>query len=55
MKAAQACGKAQRTISDAAIQRLLKLRHDPQSQAVREAADDALAKILSLENSLEDG
>ena len=55
MKAAQACGKIRRNIPDAAIQRLLELRFDPQSRAVREAADDALVEILSLENSLEDG
>ncbi|MEO7021518.1 MAG: HEAT repeat domain-containing protein [Ktedonobacteraceae bacterium] len=54
MKATQACGKIRRNIPDAAIQRLLNLRHDPQSRAVREAADEALAEILSLETGIED-
>jgi HEAT repeat protein len=54
MKAAQALGKLRRNIPDATIRRLLELRHDPRSRAVREAADEALAEILSLETGVED-
>ena len=54
MKAIQALKKMPRNIPDAAIRRLLELRHDPESQAVRNAADDALAEILSLETGIED-
>lgn len=54
MKAAQALGKLRRNIPDAAIRHLLELRHDPQSRAVRLAANDALAEILSLETGIED-
>jgi len=53
MKAAQALGKIRRNIPDEAIQRVLELRHDP-VRAVREAADDALGEILSLEAGMED-
>jgi HEAT repeat protein/transcriptional regulator with XRE-family HTH domain len=54
MKAAQALGKIRRNIPNVAIRRLLELRHDPQSRAVRLAANDALAEILSLETGIED-
>lgn len=54
MKAAQALGKLRRNIPDAAIRRLLELRHDPQSRAVRVAANDALPEILSLQTGIED-
>jgi len=54
MKAAQALGKLRRNIPDPVIRRLLELRHDQQSQVVRESADDALAEILSLETGIED-
>jgi HEAT repeat protein len=54
MNAAQALGQLRRNIPDATIRRLLDLRHDPQSRVVREAADEALAKILSLETGIED-
>jgi HEAT repeat protein len=54
MKAAQALGKLRRNIPDATIRRLLELRHDPQSRAVRGAADEALAEIFSLEMGIED-
>jgi HEAT repeat protein len=54
MKAVQALGKLRRNIPDATIRRLLELRHDPHSRAVREAADEALAEILSLETGIED-
>lgn len=54
VKAAQALRQIRRTIPDAAIRRLLELRHDPHSRAVRMAADDALAAILSLETGIED-
>lgn len=36
MKAAQTLGRLRRNIPDATIQRLLELRHDPLSRAVRE-------------------
>ena len=52
--AARALGSIRRNIPDAAIRRLLELRlHDP-VRVVREAADDALAEILSLETGIED-
>lgn len=54
MKATQALGKLRRNIPDAMIRQLLDLRHDPRSRAVREAADEALAEILSLETGIED-
>jgi HEAT repeat protein len=54
MKAAEALGNLQRNIPDESIRRLLDLRHDPKSPAVREAADFALADILSLETGIED-
>ncbi len=53
-EAAQALGKLRRNIPDAIIRRLLALRHDVRSRAVREAADTALAEILSLETGIED-
>lgn len=52
--AARTLGKLRRNIPDATIRRLLELRHDPRSRAVREAADEALAEILSLETGIED-
>ena len=56
MKAIQALGQLRRNIPDAALRRLLELRRDPdpKMRAVREAADDALAEILSLETGIED-
>ena len=54
MKAAEALGAIHRNIPDHAIRRLLELRHDPQALAVREAADEALAEILSRESGMED-
>jgi HEAT repeat protein len=56
VKAAQALGKIRRNIPDLAIKRLLALRSDPNPlmQSVREAADDALSEILSLETGIED-
>ena len=56
IKAAQALGKIRRNIPDAALQRLLEMRRDPDPnmRAVRDAADDALAEILSLETGIED-
>jgi HEAT repeat protein len=54
MKAVQALGRLRRNIPDAAIRRLLELRHDPQSRTVRLAANDALEEILSLETGIED-
>jgi HEAT repeat protein len=52
--AAWALGSVHRNIPDQAIRRLLELRHDPESQAVREAADEALTEILSRESGMED-
>ncbi len=55
MMAAQALGKIRRQIPERAVQRLEELRKDVESQAVCDAADDALAEILSLdENVIED-
>jgi HEAT repeat protein len=54
MKAVCALGRLRHNIPDATIRRLLDLRHDPQSRAVREAADETLAEILSLETGIED-
>jgi HEAT repeat protein len=54
MKAAQALGAIHRSIPDRAIKRLMELRRDPETQAVREAADEALTEILSYENGIED-
>ena len=54
MKAAQTLGVVHRNIPDRAIRRLMELRHDPSSQEVREAADEALAEILSRESGMED-
>jgi len=54
MKAAQALGKLRRNIPDSALRRLLALQSDPRSRAVREAANEALAEILSLETGIED-
>jgi HEAT repeat protein len=53
-EACKALGEIRQSIPDTSIRRLLTLRGDPESEAVRFAADDALAKILSLETSLED-
>jgi len=54
INAARALGSIRRNIPDEAIRRLLELRrHDP-VRVVREAADDALAEILSLETGIED-
>ncbi len=39
---------------DAAIRRLFELQHDPESEAVRAAATNTLAEMLSLETSIED-
>jgi HEAT repeat protein len=54
VEACIALGKIRRNIPNTTIRRLLELRHDPQSQAVQNAADDALAEILSLETGIED-
>lgn len=53
-KAAQALRAIHRNIPDRAIRRLMELRHDPQAQTVREAADEALAEILSHESGMEE-
>jgi HEAT repeat protein len=54
LKTIRAFGKLRRNIPDEAIRRLYELRHDSQSRAVREAADEVLAEILSLETGIED-
>ncbi len=56
LKAIQALGQLRRNIPDPAIQRLLQFRcdSDPKMRSIREAADDALAEILSLETGIED-
>lgn len=54
LRTAWALGEIRRNIPDRAIRRLLELRHDPESAAVRWGADEALAKILSLETGIED-
>lgn len=54
LRAAWALGEIRRNIPDRAIRRLLELRHDPESAAVCWEADEALAKILSLETGIED-
>jgi HEAT repeat protein len=54
MEACKALGKIRRSMPDTAIRRLLTLRGDQESEAVRLAADDALAEILSLETGIED-
>jgi HEAT repeat protein len=46
MKAVQALGKLQGKIPDATIHRLFALHEDPDSRAVRQAASEALGKIL---------
>ncbi len=54
MKAIEAVGKIRRNIPDAAIRHLYNLRRNDPVRAVRDAADDALAEILSLETGIED-
>ena len=54
LRAVWALGEIRRNIPDRAIRRLLELRHDPESAAVCWEADEALAKILSLETGIED-
>jgi HEAT repeat protein len=54
LRAAQGLGKVRRNMPDAAIRRMLELRERDPSRAVREASDDALAEILSLETGIED-
>lgn len=54
VSAAEALGAVQRNIPDRALRRLMDLRHDPEARAVREAADQALAEILSCESGMED-
>ncbi len=54
MNACQALGKLRRNIPYHTIRRLLELRQNAQSRTVRDAADDALAEILSLETGIED-
>jgi len=53
VKAADALGNIRRNIPDVALRRLLAMRQDS-IKAVRDAADDALAQILSLEAGIED-
>ncbi len=53
-RAARTLGTLRCPIPDRAIRRLLELRTDPESLAVRADADQALAEILSLEQGMED-
>ena len=53
LKAIKALGQIRHNILDAAIRGLLSLRHH-QLQAIRDAADDALGELLSLETGIED-
>lgn len=46
VKAVQALGKLRCNIPDAILRRLLELRSDPRSRAVREATEEALAGLL---------
>lgn len=55
MKAARALGNIHRNIPNDVINHLRGLRQNSLSQAVREAADDALADILLLEPKAQDG
>jgi HEAT repeat protein len=54
MKAAQALGKLRHNVPEEAIRRLIELRNGPEPLAVRRAADDALAEVLSLEAGIEE-
>ncbi len=54
MMAAQILGTLQRNIPQEVIERLFALRKNAASRTVREAADDALAELLSLEIGLDD-
>jgi HEAT repeat protein len=56
LNAIWALGKLRRNVPDEAIRRLLQLRRDPvpMMSAIRQAADNALAEILSLETGIED-
>jgi hypothetical protein len=54
LKTIEAVGKIRRYIPDVAIRLLYDLRRNDSVQAVRDAADDALAEILSLETGIED-
>ncbi len=55
MVAARAQGKIRRHMPEAVINRLTVLLNDPESSAVRDAAEDALGEILALdENVIED-
>jgi HEAT repeat protein len=56
MEAAETLGELRRNIPDAALRRLLALRRnsDPLMKPVCSAADNALAKILSIEDGIED-
>jgi HEAT repeat protein len=54
LQAIESLRKIRRNIPDDAINQLLYLRQYSQVQAVHQAADDALAELLSLETSIED-
>lgn len=56
LNAIEALGKLRRNVPDEAIKRLLQLRRDPDPMmsAICQAADEALAEILSLETGIED-
>jgi len=52
--AIRAFGRIRKGIPDDAIRRMLVLRNESMARTVRQAADEALATILSLETSIED-
>jgi len=54
VKAMRAFGSIRRNVPDAALHRLMTLRNDAPLLIERNAANDALAEILSLEQGLED-
>lgn len=54
LKAIRSLGAIHRNIPDRAMRRLMELRHDQTASEVRQAADAALAEILSYELGMED-
>jgi hypothetical protein len=54
LEVVRALGKIRHSIPDRALLRLMELRSNSQSQTMREAVDDALAKILAPEGGIED-
>jgi HEAT repeat protein len=54
VRAIETLGKLRRNIPDHVIRRLIALRNAPELPAIRAAANQALAEILSLEQGMED-